>query len=353
MSVKVIFPPEPDKFYENLKSRINLFFHQNGLKKQGNTSIVMKFLILNFLFLFIYSTIFFVSTASYSLISFIILGPLSIILAINISHDAIHGAAHSNKFINLLLIHQMDLIGANSYAWRQRHKFGHHNFPNTLHKDPDLVQTDIVKILPNATHKAFHRFQHLYVPTLYSIYTFNWIYIRDFKDYFSAKSIVKNIPTIEYLKLFIFKIVYIFLFIIAPILYSSLSIGQVLLGNFLMHIAASYFLTLALVASHVSENAVFPLPDSNGIMPYSWSHHQVVTTTDFATNNRFITWILGGFNHHIAHHLFPSISHAHYPQITPIIKEEIEKSGLKYKSENSVWNAYMSHFNLLRKNGNP
>ena len=42
-------------------------------------------------------------------------------------------------------------------------------------------------------------------------------------------------------------------------------------------------------------------------MPHSWSHHQVITTSDFATNSKLITWILGGFNHHISHHLSSQI----------------------------------------------
>ena len=103
--------------------------------------------------------------------------------------------------------------------------------------------------------------------------------------------------------------------------------------------------------SHVSENSVFVEPDANGKMPYSWAHHQVKTTTDFATSNSLITWVLGGFNHHVAHHLFPNISHVHYSKMTPIIKQIIKRYGLKYNHESSALRAYLSHYGLLKNNG--
>ena len=88
------------------------------------------------------------------------------------------------------------------------------------------------------------------------------------------------------------------------------------------------------------------------MMPYPWSHHQVITTSDFATKSKTTTWLLGGFNHHITHHLFPSIAHIYYPEITPIIKRTILEFGLPYTYQNSLFKAYKSHYNLLQKNGN-
>jgi len=348
--VKITFPKEPDSFYKDVCKEVNDYFKTNKINKYGNYSFIAKYLVLKVMFIFVYLLIFYFQN-SYAFLPFALLGPLAIILAINVSHDAIHGVAHANKWINSYFIRQMDLIGPNSYAWKKRHQFGHHTFPNTLGEDPDIAQMEIVKILPQATHRSYHRFQHLYVPLLYAIYTMNWIYIRDFKDFFSKKSIIKNIPKKEYVKFIIYKTLYITIFILLPLFFTSLSIAQVLLGNILFHVLASYFLTLALLPSHVSENSVFISPDEDGKMPYSWAHHQMITTIDFATNSHFTTWLLGGFNHHIAHHLFPKVSHVHYPKITPIVKRLAEKYGIKYHHESSLLNAYLSHYNLLKNNG--
>jgi len=341
MKAKITFPKEPDSFYIETCKEVQDYFETNNFNKYGNRFLVIKYVILKMIFIVVYALLFYVQNSFTLFFLFAILGPLGIILAINISHDAIHGVAHSNRWINSYFSMQMDLIGANSYIWKKRHQFGHHTFPNTLGKDPDLTQTTIVKILPKATYKYYHQFQYMYVPLLYALYTINWIYNRDFTDFFSKKSSIKNIPKKEYLKLIAFKSLYICVFIITPFFFTSLSITQVIFGNVLLHVSASYFLTVALVPSHVSENSVFITPDNDGKMPYSWAHHQVITTTDFATNSSITTWLLGGFNHHIAHHLFPKISHVHYPNITPIIKRLTKEYGLQYNHENSAFRAYV------------
>lgn len=352
MKQKIIFPSEPDSFYSDTKRLVKEYFNSEDLNKYGENKIIAKFIILKTIFWILYGLIFFFDSHIAILFGvYAILGPLSIILAINISHDAVHGVAHKNRQWNKYFCKQMDIIGANSYAWTKRHQFGHHTFPNTLDKDPDLTQTEVVKILPDATHRAFHKYQHIYVPFLYALYTINWIFIRDFKDFFSPKSKIQKIPTIEYIKLFGFKALYLMIHVGLPWYFTSYTIGQILCAFLILHVAASYFLTIALVPSHVSEHSVFVTPDQSGKMPYSWSHHQMVTTTDFATKSKLITWIFGGFNHHVCHHLFPKVSHVHYAALTPIIKKMAQKHGIPYTHENSLWSAYISHYNLLKNNG--
>jgi linoleoyl-CoA desaturase len=88
-------------------------------------------------------------------------------------------------------------------------------------------------------------------------------------------------------------------------------------------------------------------------MPYSWSHHQVLTVIDFATKNPVLNLLFGGFNHHVTHHLFPSICHIHYPKLTPIIAQTCKEFGLDYRHESSFLNAYFAHYRLLKNNGTP
>lgn len=214
MKTKVTFPKEQDSFYKELYQEVQQLFETNNLNKCGGTALLKKYLFLKILLLCTYLLIYTVDSSPFVFLFFGLLGVLGIVLAINIGHDAIHGVAHSNSWINSYFILQLDLIGANSYTWKKRHQFGHHVFPNTLGKDPDITQTKIVKILPKAVHKSYHRFQHFYVPILYAFYTINWIYIRDFTDFFGKNSFLKKIPTKEYLKFSVFKTLYIAIFIL-------------------------------------------------------------------------------------------------------------------------------------------
>ena len=42
------------------------------------------------------------------------------------------------------------------------------------------------------------------------------------------------------------------------------------------------------------------------------------TTADFGANNKVLSWLVG-LNFQIEHHLFPRISHVHYPEISKIV----------------------------------
>jgi len=54
------------------------------------------------------------------------------------------------------------------------------------------------------------------------------------------------------------------------------------------------------------------------------------TTANFATNNPVVSWLVGGLNFQIEHHLFPKISHVHYPAISKIIRQACQEYGLVY-----------------------
>lgn len=284
----------------------------------------------------------------------VLMGPMAILIGINVAHDAAHGAISKHNFINKLFLFLFDLLGANSYMWKMRHVSSHHVYPNILNKDADLKQNPLVRIFPHDKVRPIHRFQFLYAPFLYFLYTINWLFVRDYQD-FSAKQIgslqLKRHSKSEIIKLVLFKLIYVSYILILPLTISNLEWQQVLLAFFLMNCSASLLITLALIPSHVAEDSLFPVPDQSGLMPYSWSHHQMHTIIDFATNSWFLNFLFGGFNHHVAHHLFPRISHVHYVHVTPIIKQTAKEFGVSYNYQDSLINAYLSHFKLLKNNG--
>jgi len=85
-------------------------------------------------------------------------------------------------------------------------------------------------------------------------------------------------------------------------------------------------------------------------MKENWALHQLTTTNDYATGKPVFNFLLGGLNHHIAHHLFPSINHNLLPHITKEIVKITKEQSLPYKCF-SFTGAIRSHFLLLKKNG--
>jgi len=82
-----------------------------------------------------------------------------------------------------------------------------------------------------------------------------------------------------------------------------------------------------------------------------WAIHQIKTTANFAADNPIVTWCLGGLNFQIEHHLFPRVSHIHYPEISRIVKETCEQFGLRYNYFPTMSGAVASHFRIMNDLG--
>lgn len=354
MHEKIHFPPEPDAFYETLKKRVEIYFAVSKKSRYADFFFYLKAVFFISTYVLLYMNLLFSDNTAVAFVSMILMGPFAILIGINVAHDAAHGSISKHKAINGIVLFLFDLLGSNSYIWKRRHVYSHHSYPNILNNDADLKQNPLVRIFPGDELKPIHRYQFLYAPLLYLAYTINWLFVRDFQDFF-AKQIgslqFKGHSRKEIAKLVFFKLFYISYILVIPLTVSQLDAGMIFLAFLLMNFCASLLITLALIPSHVAEDSHFPLPDERGVMQHSWSHHQLLTIIDFATNNWFLNFLFGGFNHHVAHHLFPRICHVHYIHVTPVIKQTAAEFGLAYKHEDSFLHAYISHFRLLKNNG--
>ena len=85
--------------------------------------------------------------------------------------------------------------------------------------------------------------------------------------------------------------------------------------------------------------------------PRTWAVHQVESTVDFCPRNPVLTWLLGGLNFQIEHHLFPRVPHTHYPKIARIVRRTAEKHDVRYTVQQSLRAAITSHGRHLREHG--
>ena len=247
---------------------------------------------------------------------YVFLGIMIDLNFLNLIHDAVHNTLFKSKNLNKLCVHLFDVMGANSFIWRLRHIRLHHNYPNVLHWDSDFEQSPMARVFPNAPYLPIHRYQHIYLPLLYPLFLFNWLLVRDFKDFFRSKQSVRKvarIPFIEYIKLGLFKLFFFTYLIIIPKLVLNISWMQILGAFFIMILTASIFGLIVLITPHAVPDSSFPIADKSGRLPTGWFEHQLRTTNDVAEDNWFTRFFMGCFNYHIAHHLFPSINHVYYP----------------------------------------
>ena len=97
-------------------------------------------------------------------------------------------------------------------------------------------------------------------------------------------------------------------------------------------VVAGVVISVVFQLAHCVEEAEFPLPPAgSGSVENAWALHQAETTVDFARRSRVVSWLLGGLNFQIEHHLFPRVCHVNYPALSPIVEQACREFGVQYR----------------------
>jgi len=126
-----------------------------------------------------------------------------------------------------------------------------------------------------------------------------------------------------------------------------------LVGYLVLNAVMGLILSLVFQLAHVVENTEFehvPL-DATKHIESAWAEHQIRTTANFAMGNKVISWFVGGLNYQVEHHLFPRVSHIHYPAISKIVMEKCREFNLPYNKYDTMSGAIASHFRVMKQLG--
>jgi linoleoyl-CoA desaturase len=343
------------EFYAELRSRADSYFKEKGISRTGNS--LMKFKIAFYLLLVVasYALVLSSPTIWYFALFYLLFGISVVLVFFNIAHDAAHGVAVKNKKVNkLLFLITFQFLGQNPFLWGKNHTDSHHMYPNVEGSDVDVLNVFGMRVTESAELKWYHRYQFIYVPFYYMIYSINWLFFRNLLSLFNytARTISTKISPRETVWLLFFKICFFFYMLILPILvlpFSWLSIMLVFVG---VQLIISLVVLSVLIISHLSDYVVHPTPDELNTLNQSWAKMQLTTCVDYGVNSRFFRWTLGGFNTHAVHHLFPDVCHVHHKALIPIVRELAQKHDIPY-IELSYAEAVRSHFRFLKKMGTP
>jgi linoleoyl-CoA desaturase len=158
-------------------------------------------------------------------------------------------------------------------------------------------------------------------------------------------------PGHELAKMIAIKAAYLFVFIGLPLLLTSYPWWLLLVVFLTMHLTAGILMSIVFQMAHIIEGAEQPLPNSQGTIENEWAVHELLTTANFARNNRFLSWMIGGLNFQIEHHLFPGICHIHYRKLSPIVEQTAKEFGLRYNYVPTFRAAFLSHIRMLKSLG--
>jgi linoleoyl-CoA desaturase len=343
-----------DSFHVVLKNKVQEYFNQTGKKMTGNLALYVKATLLFVLFVSVYThVVFFTPDLWVAVFECALLGGTIAGIGFNIMHDGAHGSFSSSPFINKVAAITLNVLGGNAFMWNIKHNIIHHAYTNVDGVDDDLDAGPILRMATTQKKYFYHRFQHVYFWFVYCILYLYWVFVSDYKKYFTKKiqsMPLKKMKLADHLTFWGYKIFFYSVFIVVPIL--TVGWFNWMVGFLTMTIVAGFILSIVFQLAHTVEHTHFPQPsvDDNRLND-EWAIHQLKTTANFATRNKLICWYVGGLNFQIEHHLFPKISHIHYPAISKIIREVCQEYGVQYVEYRRMRQAIASHVMYLKTTG--
>lgn len=355
-SVRFNKQDRPD-FYSTLNKRVNQYFKDNNISKHANWNMVFKtFFMFTVYFTPLALMLTGVVTGFWPVMGmWFIMGLGMSGIGLAVMHDANHGAYSSNPKINKLVGFSINFVGGFHANWIIQHNVLHHSFTN-IHEHDEDINKGVMRFSPDQERKPFFKYQVFYAPFLYSLLSIFWLLIKDFQQLFNyAKRDLLATQGLTFtsalLQILLHKTWYVFLFLVLPIMYIDLPWGQIVVGFLMMHAICGLILALIFQPAHVIEETEFFKTDDRGSVESNWAIHQLRTTSNFAADNRVFSWLVGGLNHQVEHHLFPHICHVHYRHIAKIVKATAIEYDVTYHEHPTFFSAVKSHFSLLNDLG--
>ena len=339
-----------------LRERVDRYFEQTGRSRRDVPEWYRKTAGILLLFASSYTALVFFASTWWQVVPLAIALAFSVIgIGCNIMHDAGHAAVSRHRLVNRLMAHTLDIVGGSSYLWRWKHGVLHHHYANITGHDTDIAAGPLARFTPHQRRLAHQRWQHWYVWALYGLLATKWHLFDDFRVLIRGRIGPHRIPRprgADLSWLIAFKLAFFTLAFAIP--FWRHPFVNVVLTYALVSGIVGLTLSIVFQLAHCVEEAEFPLVANDASdVDSSWAAHQLRTTVNFSGGSRLATGLTGGLNHQIEHHLFPEISHCHYPDIAGIVRDTCAEFGIRYREHASFWAGIRSHFRWLKRLGAP
>tara|TARA_A100001011_G_C14172961_1_gene783370 strand:+ start:50 stop:1111 length:1062 start_codon:yes stop_codon:yes gene_type:complete len=337
-------------FITSLRHEVNAYFSQNKITKKANFNMYSKCILMLLIYLAPYLLMVLgVVDNSLFWLSWFIMGLGMAGIGMCIMHDGNHHAFSKHKIINKITGFTLQILGGTYKNWKIQHNQLHHTYPNMINHDPDVSPIKLLRFSPDSEYKKIYKYQFIYAWFLYGLMTFSFATIKEFKQLIEWK--INGVVTIiQYRQLMLeligWKIMYYCFVLVIPILTLQISFLEWFGLFFIMHFVAGFLLAIVFQTAHIMPDCQHlkfsQKPDSN-----TWAVNQLLTTSNYSPNNKLFSWLIGGLNYQIEHHLFPGICHVHYANISNIVKRTADAYNLPYNCQKTFLQALIAHGKML------
>lgn len=251
-------------------------------------------------------------------------GVLFAVVNFNVMHPSMHGALALTGPLKTINDHVFTaLSGSACPRWKHKHNLLHHAHVNT-EKDGDKATAPLVRMLPARPFKRWYPWQGMYFPAvaLMNIPMNQFVHAR-------LMAITDNaIYTEEARGRYIVALV---LWLAVAYCLPMVVHGPVegLYRSAIMQGAGSLYATYNIALNHVFDGAALEsrvLPDRH------WARHSVQSSANHSDGSWIATWLTGGLNYQIEHHLFPAVPPSTLPLIAPAVQQVCREFGVRYTS---------------------
>lgn len=351
---KIHYSSPPSDFYKECQKRIHAFLEAQG-SHSGLANSKMWLKVFALLTVFIGSYALMLSNQVHGLALFLTQVTFQFtmfVITIGIIHDGAHQALFRSAKLNRLVCYGFDLFGINSHHWLKNHLDSHHKAPNVPGYDSAVESFQLVRLHPGAEWKPWHPYQHYYMFVVYSLVTLFQVFILEWASFAQnlvgfgkEKGLYKRLLIIAFSKSFV-----LFYSLILPLMVVQAPKWLLVAGFIVGHMLSGIALGVIFQTTHLAEKNDFVALNDEHRLPESFDMHILKTTINFSPSNSVVTFIAGGLNLHVTHHLFPHISQIYLIEMTRIVRETAREFNVPYR-EYSLWGAVRSHLLTLRQLG--
>ncbi|MFY9311420.1 MAG: acyl-CoA desaturase [Bacteroidia bacterium] len=351
---KVSFNNKNSVFFNALKEKVDTYFKSNNISETGNYKLYIKTALLLLSLAGLYTVlVFFTPPTWIAIVLCCLLGVNLAGIGFNIMHDGAHGSFSNKTWVNELMGYSLNIMGGNVYLWKYKHNVNHHSFTNIEGMDDDIDIKPWIRVHADQKKYWYHRFQHIYWIVLYGITYLLWVFVQDFRKYFTGKvgeTPFRKMDVKEHVIFWGSKLFYVGMAIVLPMFF--VGVVQTIVGYSIIAFVCGLIIAVVFQLAHIVEDASFSTPDKAVYkIEEEWAVHQVKTTANFATKSKIVSWFTGGLNFQVEHHLFPRISHIHYPKISELVRETCGQFNIPYMEYPTVLSAVRSHVVHLKQVG--
>lgn len=261
------------------------------------------------------------------------------------THTSAHFATSERRWINLVLAWiGYPILGQFSISyWWKKHNNGHHRTPNVVGADNDC---DFMPLFAYSERdlagkgslgRLYYRYQGAFLPILVLLHGLN-VQTYDWRHLWHALRDPRQ----------------------RRLLHCMDVLGLTLHWVLWVVVPAFYFPLLYVVLFHVAHRALFGIAMFVMFAPAHYPAEAVALDKGELANDplllqtaatvNFRTGFLGrlycaGVEYQIEHHLFPGMSHTHYPKIAPLVQAFCRRHGYPYRTMGwgeALWKSYLT-----------